>query len=154
MICPPSFQKEGYEFLVNVFDVICKNIRVGQSLDQVFQSTMAQAKEISAPYANILPKVLGHGIGMFLNEKLLQIKEGNQRVVEPGMIFNVRLDLKGMDNENEKRNYLLISDTVLVEKEGVQVLTREISRKTDNWSFILDDEVDEEEETKQTQPKV
>lgn len=43
--------------------------------------------------AKFLPKTLGYGIGLKPKEELLAIKDDNSKVIEAGMIFNVRLSL-------------------------------------------------------------
>ena len=40
-----------------------------------------------------LPKVLGYGIGMNFKEELLAIREDNEKIIESGMVFNIRLSL-------------------------------------------------------------
>ena len=40
-----------------------------------------------------LPKIIGYGIGMNFKEELLSIKEDNDRIIETGMVFNIRLSL-------------------------------------------------------------
>ena len=44
-------------------------------------------------FANGLPKCFGFGIGMNFKEEFLSIKEDSVRVVEPGMVFNIRITL-------------------------------------------------------------
>ena len=93
-----------------------------------------------------LQKILGYGIGMNFKEELLAIKEDNERVIQTGMVFNVRLSLTNFAKATDApttRNCLLLADTLVVLKEGAEVLTRSVTRSYGEISYFLDDEVDE-----------
>jgi nucleosome binding factor SPN SPT16 subunit len=94
-----------------------------------------------------LPKVLGYGIGLNKKEDQLSIKEGNDRVIEKGMVFNVRLSLANFDSR-PNRNCLLIADTVLA-KESVDgspsydILTRGNPKNYGDISYSIDENDDD-----------
>ena len=93
-----------------------------------------------------LQKVLGYGIGMNFKEELLAIKEDNHRVIQTGMVFNIRLSLTNFAKQPDtptQRNCLLLADTLIVLKEGAEVLTRSVTRSYGEISYFLDDEVEE-----------
>lgn len=48
-----------------------------------------------------LQKVLGYGIGMSFKEEILAIKEDNHKVIQSGMVFNVRLSLTNFAKSND-----------------------------------------------------
>ena len=59
-----------------------------------------------------MQKVLGYGIGMNFKEELLAIKEDNHRIIEVGMVLNVRLSLTNFSKNSETptaRNCLLLA---------------------------------------------
>ena len=41
---------------------------------------------------------MGYGIGLKPKEEILAIKENNEIIIEPGMIFNIRLSLANYDS--------------------------------------------------------
>lgn len=83
-----------------------------------------------------LPKVLGYGVGMTAKEEILSIKEDNDKTIEVGMVFNVRLSLALFDKEQRpERNCLLISDTILITQDGNQVLTHNIKKNYGDISY-------------------
>lgn len=97
-----------------------------------------------------LQKVMGYGIGMNFKEELLAIKEDNQRIIQSGMVFNVRLSLTNFAKQNDaptQRNCLLLADTLIVLKDGAEVLTRSVTRSYGEISYFLDDEVEENKAT-------
>jgi len=46
-----------------------------------------------------LPKNFGYGIGMTIKEDMLCIKQDNNRKVETGMCFNIRVSLTDFNQE-------------------------------------------------------
>lgn len=75
-------------------------------------------------------------------EELLSINETNTLVIEPGMVFHVRITLSDVDPKPTK-SVIAIGDTVLVEKEdgksrGNTVLTSGIQRKYNEISYSLE----------------
>lgn len=80
---------------------------------------------------------------MNFKEELLAIKEDNERLIETGMVFNVRLSLTNFSKNAETstaRNCLVLADTLIVLKEGAEVLTRAVTRTYGEISYFLDDE--------------
>lgn len=62
------------------------------------------------------------------------------------MVLNVRLSLTNFAKLNDaptQRNCLLLADTLIVLKEGAEVLTRSVTRSYGEISYFLDDELDE-----------
>lgn len=69
---------------------------------------MEYAKSLDNSYlSKFLPKTLGYGIGLRPKEELLAIKDDNKKVVEPGMVINIRLSLANFDaKKRPNRNCL------------------------------------------------
>lgn len=71
------------------------------------------------------------------------INAKNNTLVEPGMVFHIRVTLTGVHKE-PARSFIGIGDTVLIEKDGsATVVTAGIHKKYSEISYSLDD--DEEE---------
>ena len=98
--------------------------------------------------SKFLPKVLGYGIGLKPKEELLAIKEDNDKIIEAGMVFNVRISLANFDSKKRpNRNCLQVADTVLIVSDGpAEVLTRSISKTYNDISYTLNDDEDDLEE--------
>ena len=45
-----------------------------------------------------MSKTLGYGIGLSPKEELLALNDKNTKVIEAGMVFNVRLSLANFDS--------------------------------------------------------
>ena len=83
---------------------------------------------------------------MNFKEEILAIKDENQKELQSGMVLNVRLSLTNFAKDKDattQRNCLLLADTLIVLKEGAEVLTRSVTRAYGEISYFLDDEVDE-----------
>ena len=62
-------------------------------------------------------------------EEQLAIKEGNQRIFEKNMVFNIRLSMANFDSERPNRNCILLADTLLISGEDViETLTKSITK--------------------------
>lgn len=98
---------------------------------------------------NRLHANFGFGIGLAHKEDALAISEANEEViVQPGMIFHVRITFKENVSTSDKGGKELtvaaIGDTVMVTADGVVNLTSKIPTKYQHISYTLDDEEDEE----------
>lgn len=98
-------------------------------------------------FASGLPKCFGFGIGMNFKEEFLSIREDSRRVIEIGMVFNIRLTLTNFASLNQEgkiplaqENCILLADSLLVLKEGVEILTRSVPRGYSEVSYFLDEE--------------
>lgn len=84
-----------------------KTVKPGTKICDVFKACLAYGNEKSKKeggantetgkkfqnFTRGLPKILGYGIGMNFKEELLSIREENERLIETGMVFNIRLSL-------------------------------------------------------------
>lgn len=70
------------------------------------------------------------------------------------MVFNIRLSLANFDQARPNRNCLLIADTVLINSDNIEVLTKGIPKAYADISYSIDenDEVNETEEGNSTAP--
>ena len=59
----------------------------------------------------------GFGIGSQYKEEKLLINAKNTKLVEPGMVFHIRITLTGFHKE-PARSVIGIGDTVVIEKDG------------------------------------
>ena len=108
IIDPIPEQKAAYEFLISVFDILVDELKIGKSFSEVSKKVREQAAKMENGHlAKFLPKVLGYGIGLKPKEELLAIKEDNEKIIEAGMVFNVRVSLANFDSKKRpNRNCL------------------------------------------------
>ena len=108
-----------------VFKHLVDQLTVGKQLSQVYNSIVEFVKSSGKEeHLKHLPKVMGYGIGLNKKEDLLSIKGDNERFIENGMTFNVRLSLANFDNRPTK-NCLLIADTIQICNGQAEILTNE-----------------------------
>lgn len=149
IIDPIPEQKAAYEFLVKVFDLIVNSLKVGETFSDVCKKVKDQAsKTDNGHLVKFLPKVLGYGIGLKPKEELLAIKEDNDKIIEVGMVFNIRVSLANFDSKKRpNRNCLQVADTVLVVSDGPpEVLTRSTSKAYNDISYTLNDDEEDLDE--------
>ena len=92
--------------MLEVFEILQKAVKPGNKISDVHKACIQYGKdkvlaegsstEAGKKYQSFtrgLPKIIGYGIGMNFKEELLSIKDDNDRVIEPGMVFNIRLSL-------------------------------------------------------------
>jgi nucleosome binding factor SPN SPT16 subunit len=79
-------------------ELLRNTIKEGISIKDVYKVFLDYIKSNGKEdYLKNLPKVLGYGIGMNPKEELLSIKEDNDKVIDNGMVFNIRLSLAHFD---------------------------------------------------------
>ena len=69
------------------------------------------------------------------------INAKNEKIIEPGMIFNVIIAVNGLKNLKNKSYAIHISDVALILPDTSEIITK-ISRKYDEVSYSLDDDDD------------
>ena len=92
----------------------------------------------------------GFGIGFNFKEDRLLINATNETIIEPGMTFHVRIAITGVHKE-PARSVVALGDTIVVGKDGNQVLTAGIQKKHAEISYSLEESEPEEVEAKPKQ---
>ena len=114
---------------------------MGKPISDAFIATknlIEQRKEGLQSHSNF-----GFGIGSQFKEEKLLINAKNNTLVEPGMVFHIRVTLTGVHKE-PARSFIGIGDTVVIEQDGTPtVVTAGIHKKYSEISYSLDE--DEEE---------
>jgi nucleosome binding factor SPN SPT16 subunit len=90
-----------------------------------------------------LAKNIGSVIGLELRDSTNLLTANNERKVQPGMTFNITLnvsDLRREDAEDEagKKYAIIIADTVVVKPDGpAEVVTAASAKDWDNVAYQL-----------------
>ena len=143
LINPVAEQKEAYEFLVELFKYMIDQLIPGTKVSDVYNKVVEFVKSAGKEdHLKHLPKIMGYGIGLSRKEDLLSIKADNERVIEDGMVFNIRLSLANFDNR-PNRNCLLIADTVIVQNGAPDIITKENPKAYADISYQIDENEDE-----------
>ncbi|CDW89086.1 isoform a [Stylonychia lemnae] len=124
-------QKHAYIFLNDMMNYLISLMMVDKKISDIYKAFIEQVKSKGKEnHLAHLPKVLGYGIGIYPKEDLLSIKEDNEKIIEAGMVFNLRLSLANFQL-TPNRNCLLIADTILIKPKSddanrnVDILTRD-----------------------------
>jgi len=63
----------------------------------------------------------------------------NEKVIQPGMVFNVMVAVTGLQSLKNKSYAIHISDIVVIQEDSTEIATK-ISRKYDEVSYSLEEE--------------
>lgn len=127
--------KKNYAKCEKLLQTLIEKMRPGVSLKEIYGLGLKFLKD-QIPAVE-LPTSFGAGVGLELKENLLLINEKADKVVEPGMVFNISLGLNNLTDG--KRNYaFLISDTVVVDAEKNLCLTGGVLRGVKDISYSFD----------------
>ena len=75
---------------------------------------------------------------MEFRESVLIINAKNEKRVKENMVFNAVVSLKNLKTRKGREFAVKLADTVLVGKDGIQVLTSGVAKKFDDIGYTLD----------------
>jgi nucleosome binding factor SPN SPT16 subunit len=151
MVGASSEEEKTYNLLVEIYDNVKKQLKVGTKLSQIYKSARAVV-ETKKP--GLLPHFLNHvgyGIGIAYYIPEYEINANNDTTITKNMGFCIHVGFKDVDDTNKandaqrKQFSLLIADTYLVGDETTPLTTAKMSY--DDNSYTLEDE-DEDEDQK------
>ena len=122
----------------DALDLLSKSLKVGKPISDAYIATknLIEQRKDGLQF----PNNFGFGIGSQFKEEKLLINAKNTTLVEPGMVFHIRVTLTGVHKE-PARSFIGIGDTVVIEKDGsANVVTAGIHKKYSEISYSLDDE--------------
>ncbi|KAI3971744.1 hypothetical protein MKW92_002931 [Papaver armeniacum] len=118
LIEPTERQKTVYKVLLMAHEAIINSLRVGVSLDMVYNSAEQVIRNSDINLLQYFTKSAGSGIGLEFSESILDINHTNNMAVNHGMVFNVSIGFQNLTDEDGKRFSLLLGDTVAVDDDG------------------------------------
>ncbi|CAN4110891.1 unnamed protein product [Withania somnifera] len=151
LIDSTQMQTKAYEVLLKAQEAAIGALKPGNKVSAIYQAALAVVDRDAPELVNSMTKSAGTGIGLEFRESGLILNGKNDKLLRPGMVFNVSLGFHNLKNETNKeksRNFsLLLADTVIVTKDGRDVITHLSSKalKDVAYSFSEDEEVEEEE---------
>ncbi|KAG8596369.1 hypothetical protein GDO81_001874 [Engystomops pustulosus] len=151
MVDPTQEMQENYNFLLQLQEEMCKELKHGAKISDIYQATMDQVKKQKPDLMSKITKNLGFAMGIEFREGSLVINSKNQYKLKKGMVFSVHLGLADLTNKEgkkpeEKTYALFVGDTVLVNEEGPATILTSVKKKVKNVGIFLKNEDEEEEE--------
>lgn len=137
--------KEAYSFAYFVSGKVLECLTPGKSLKKAYEDIMNAAVEKDKVFASHLFKSFGFSTGLLVLEARGSISEKGTAIVQNGMCFVVRVILQDVQDEEERKFNIELSDTVLIRSDVAELRTK-VFRKLDDVLY----EVKEEESEKLT----
>ncbi len=149
-------QKKTYKSLLGCFQQCVSQMTVGTPLSQVYAKGLDYIKTNDEGLLKYMPKNFGCGVGCKENERPLEISAENTTPIAPGMVFELRIGLEGLQDPKMKYS-MLLSDTVLISGDNKprEILTGAISKafKDVSYSMSEEDNKNAEVEKKKVDPR-
>ena len=149
---PTDEQKKFYESMLTMHSLLVSLLKPGAVLGEVYEQVEKKCKSLG--HEKYFYKRLGYGMGLEFRESYLIINAKSQRVVEPGMVFNIEVGLENIPhatkqvNDGQGKTYSMkIADTVLISESDCTFLTKN-ARKFDDVAYSLEDSDVEEVKVK------
>jgi len=149
-IDPDTEQKQNYNIAHELQNVVISKLKPGNSLKSVYEAGVEFIKNKKEDLLAKLPTNLGFGIGLEFREHNLGINPKNEKLIEPGMVFNITISFNGLKSKKGKNYAIMLADTIIVRPAGTnpEVLTAKIPRKYEEISYALEGDQPEEEKKK------
>ncbi|BFG36739.1 hypothetical protein CerSpe_230130 [Prunus speciosa] len=142
-----STQSKAYEVLLKAQEAAISNLKSGNKLSAAYQAALSVVEKEAPELAANLTKTAGTGIGLEFRESGLNLNAKNDRILRPGMVFNVSLGFQNLQAQTkDPKTSLLLADTVIVGKETPEVLTHSSSKAVKDVAYSFNDDDDEVEE--------
>ena len=139
IVNPLAEQKAAYQLAFDTQVYLFSQMKVGNTLKDVYLSTKEFIKQKDPKLAEKIHKNFGFGIGCEIKENMLEISATNETKIEAGMVFHTRITFNDGDIQ------VAIGDSVHVTNEELEQLTENVPREYARISFTLEEDEDEEE---------
>ncbi|KAM9328866.1 LOW QUALITY PROTEIN: FACT complex subunit SPT16 [Gastrophryne carolinensis] len=151
VVDPTQEMQDNYNFLLQLQEELCKELKHGAKICDVYQAVMDHVKKQKPDLLSKITKNLGFAMGIEFREGSLVINSKNQYKLKKGMVFSIHLGLSDLTNKEgkkpeEKTYALFVGDTVLVNEEGPATVLTSVKKKVKNVGIFLKNEDEEEEE--------
>ncbi|XP_065852124.1 FACT complex subunit SPT16-like [Euphorbia lathyris] len=160
LIDASSMQIKAYEVLLKAQDAAINALKSGNKVSDVYQAALSVVKNDAPELAASLTKTAGTGIGLEFRESGLNLNTKNDRILKPGMVFNVSLGFQNLQietkNPRTKIYSMLIADTVIVCEKIPETVTSKCSKALKDvlYSFNEDDEEEDRPKTRTESKRV
>ncbi|KAM7478528.1 hypothetical protein LguiA_026741 [Lonicera macranthoides] len=152
-----SIQSKAYEVLLKAHDAAISALKPGNKASAAYQAALSIVEKNAPELAANLTKSAGTGIGLEFRESGFSLNSKNDRVLKPGMVFNVSLGFQNLQAESKnpktQKFSLLLADTVIVGQNVPEVVTSASSKAVKDVAYSFNED-DEEEEPLKVKPDV
>lgn len=143
-------QSKAYEVLLKAQEAAIANLKSGNKVSAAYQAALSVVEKDAPELVANLTKTAGTGIGLEFRESGLNLNGKNDRILKPGMVFNVSLGFHNLQAETKnpktQKFSILIADTVIVQKDVPEVLTHSSSKAVKDVAYSFNEDDEEEEE--------
>ncbi|XP_043914130.1 FACT complex subunit SPT16 [Protopterus annectens] len=151
MVDPTPEMQENYNFLLNLEELLLKELKHGAKICDVYNTVMNTVKKEKPDLMSRITKNLGFAMGIEFREGSLVINSKNQYKLKKGMVFSINVGLSEMVNNSAKKTEdkvyaVFIGDTAIVNEEGPATVLTPVKKKVKNIGIFLKNEDEEEEE--------
>nr|CAN64799.1 hypothetical protein VITISV_017318 [Vitis vinifera] len=150
-----AMQSKAYEVLLKAHEAAIGALKPGNKVSAAYQAALAVVEKDAPELVTNLTKSAGTGIGLEFRESGLNLNAKNDRVLKPGMVFNVSLGFQNLqtdtNNPKTQKFSVLLADSVIVGEKGPEVVTSISSKAVKDVAYSFNEDDDEEEEER---PKV
>lgn len=145
-----AVQSKAYEVLLRAQEAAISTLKSGNKTSAAYQAALSVVEKDAPELASSLTKTAGTGIGLEFRESGLNLNAKNDRILRPGMVFNVSLGFQNLQAETKnpktKKFSLLLADTVIVREDAPEVLTQLSSKAVKDVAYSFNEDDDEEDE--------
>ncbi|GMH36216.1 hypothetical protein BSKO_04084 [Bryopsis sp. KO-2023] len=162
LVDPEKKMEEEYGALLAAQEAAISSLVEGAPINSARKAAVRVLQEKKMEFlVEKLPKSIGFGMGTEIRETSLSLTENNERIVRPGMVFNVSLGVTGLEwpkksgKKLPKEYAFVIADTVVVQEGGKapEVLTIGCPKTWNNVAYSLDDVEEEPRPSPKPAPK-
>ncbi|XP_023688342.1 FACT complex subunit SPT16 [Paramormyrops kingsleyae] len=151
MVDPPQEMQDNYNFLLEVEELLLKELRHGVKFGDAFNAVVDMVKKEKPDMVAKLTKNLGFAMGIEFREGSLVINSKNQYKLKRGMVLSVSLGLSDLiskegKKDEQKKYALFIGDTVQINEEEPATILTPVKKKIKNVGIFLKNEDEEEDE--------
>ncbi|KAK9292165.1 hypothetical protein L1049_020124 [Liquidambar formosana] len=149
-----AMQSKAYEVLLKAHEAAISALKPGNKVSAAYQAAIAIVEKDAPELVANFTKSAGTGIGLEFRESGLSLNAKNDRMLKPGMVFNVSLGFQSLQTETKnpktQKFSVLLADTVIVGEKVPDVVTSISSKAVKDVAYSFNEDDDEEEE----RPKV
>ncbi|XWS58058.1 hypothetical protein CRYUN_Cryun08bG0002600 [Craigia yunnanensis] len=145
-------QSKAYEVLLKAQEASISALKSGNRVSSVYQAAVSVVEKDAPELAANLTKTAGTGIGLEFRESGLSLNAKNDRILRPGMVFNVSLGFQNLQTETNnpktQKYSVLLADTVIVGEKVPDILTSKSSKAVKDVAYSFNEDDEEEEKSK------
>ncbi|GMH13121.1 hypothetical protein Nepgr_014962 [Nepenthes gracilis] len=156
LIDADGMQIKAYEVLLKAHEAAIGALKSGNKVSAVYQAALSVVEKDAPELVANLTKSVGTGIGLEFRESGLNLNAKNDRVLKPGMVFNVSLGFQNLPKNDIPKNQnfsLLVADTVILGGHGPEVVTSLSSKAVKDVAYSFNEDDEEEEQPKVKKPE-